>query len=142
MTEDDIRKVQESFALLRGNADEAGMLFYGRLFATHPELRGLFADDIAPQAKKLMQMLALVVNGLDRLEPLLPAIDALARKHVSYGVKCEDYAVVGETLLWTLEQGLGAAFTEDVTLAWSAAYSALSGLMIEAGSSAAKPMMA
>ena len=38
--------------------------------------------------------------------------------------------MVGSTLLWTLEKGLGEAFTPDVAAAWTAAYGTLSGYMI------------
>jgi len=41
----------------------------------------------------------------------------------------EHYAPVGAALLWTLEQGLGTAFTSDVKVAWSEAYSAVAGAM-------------
>lgn len=37
-------------------------------------------------------------------------------------------------LLWALEQGLGADFTDEVRDAWVAAYNLLSGAMIEASS--------
>ena len=40
------------------------------------------------------------------------------------------YAPVGAALIWTLEQGLGNAFTDDVREAWVAAYTLLSGVMI------------
>ena len=78
-----------------------------------------------------MATLALVVNGLTNLEAILPAASALAKRHVSYGAKAEHYPVVGAALLWTLEKGLGDAWTPDVSEAWIAAYGTLSGYMIE-----------
>jgi nitric oxide dioxygenase len=38
--------------------------------------------------------------------------------------------VVGGALLWTLEQGLGEAWTAEVAAAWTAAYGTLSRYMI------------
>ena len=38
--------------------------------------------------------------------------------------------VVGSALLWTLEKGLGEAWTADLAAAWTAAYTTLSGYMI------------
>jgi hemoglobin-like flavoprotein len=38
--------------------------------------------------------------------------------------------VVGAALLWTLEKGLGEAWTPDVANAWTTAYGTLSGFMI------------
>ena len=60
----------------------------------------------------------------------LPAASALAKRHVSYGAKAEHYPVVGGALLWTLEKGLGEAWTPDVAAAWTSAYGTLSGYMI------------
>ena len=77
-----------------------------------------------------MAMLAAVVNGLANLESILPAASALAVRHVSYGAKAEHYPVVGAALLWTLEKGLGEAWTPELADAWTAAYRTLSGFMI------------
>ena len=40
--------------------------------------------------------------------------------------------LVGSALLWTLEQGLGDAFTDETAHAWADAYRRLSSSMIEA----------
>ncbi|HWG04697.1 MAG TPA: globin domain-containing protein, partial [Beijerinckiaceae bacterium] len=71
-------------------------------------------------------------RGLDRIETIVPAAQALARRHVAYGVRPEHYAPVGAALVWTLEQGLGSDFAADVAEAWKAAYGVLSAAMIEA----------
>ena len=49
---------------------------------------------------------------------------------MTYGVKAEHYAPVGEALLWTLERGLGADWTPQLATAWGDAYGVLSGFMI------------
>ena len=54
----------------------------------------------------------------------------LGRRHAGYGVKDEHYASVGAALLWTLERGLGAAWTPELAAAWVAAYTTLSQFMI------------
>ncbi len=82
------------------------------------------------QRKKLMGVLAAVVNGLTNRESILPAASALAKRHVGYGAKPEHYPVVGGALLWTLEKGLGEAWTPAVAAAWTAAYGTLSAFMI------------
>ena len=84
------------------------------------------------QGRKLMTTLRVVVNGLKNLEAIVPAAQALAVKHLAYGVKATDYEPVGEALLWTLQQGLGEACTAEVASAWTTAYRTLSGVMIVA----------
>ena len=78
LNQDVIDRVQQSFKQVVPIADQVGPMFYARLFQTHPETRPMFDADIAPQAKKLVQMLALVVNSLHRLDTILPAVEALA----------------------------------------------------------------
>ncbi len=79
-----------------------------------------------------MTTLALVVGSLRNLASVMPAVESLAVKHVSYGVKPAHYGQVGEALLWTLERGLGPDFTPEVKAAWAQTYRALSGAMIAA----------
>jgi hemoglobin-like flavoprotein len=101
------------------------------LFEIAPDVRPLFRGDMAEQGRKLMATLAVVVNGLADLESILPAASALAKKHVSYGVRAEHYGPVGVALLWTLERGLGADWTSDLAAAWTDAYTLLSEYMID-----------
>jgi hemoglobin-like flavoprotein len=129
--------VKTSFASVLPISDKAGMLFYDRLFTVDPSLRPLFKGDIAAQSKTLMRMIATAVNGLDRLETIVPAVQALGIRHAGYGVAEANYQTVGESLLWTLQQGLGPAFTPEVSEAWQAAYAVLSETMKTAAREAA-----
>jgi len=113
-------------------AETAAELFYGKLFELNPELKPLFKGDLKEQGKKLMTMLDAVVKSLDNLEAIIPAAQESGVRHVGYGVKDEDYDTVAEALLWTLGQGLGDDFTDEVKEAWTAAYVILSGVMKDA----------
>jgi hemoglobin-like flavoprotein len=130
MTPDQVRLVQQSFSKVAPIADQAAVIFYDRLFQVAPQVKALFPADLTEQRKKLMAMLAAVVSGLSNIESILPAASALATRHVSYGAKAEHYPVVGGTLLWTLEKGLGEAWTPEIAAAWTAAYGTLSTYMI------------
>ena len=129
MTPDQKALVQGSFAQVVPISEQAAELFYGRLFELDPALRALFKSDMREQGKKLMQTLGYCVSKLDQLEEILPAVQALGKKHVAYGVAEADYDTVGSALLWTLEKGLGAAFTPAVKEAWTTVYVTLSGAM-------------
>jgi nitric oxide dioxygenase len=131
MTQGQIAVVQQSFAKVAPIADRAAVMFYERLFEVAPQVKAMFPADMTEQRQKLMATLGVVVNGLSNLESVLPAVSALAKRHVAYGAKPEHYPVVGSVLLWTLEKGLGDAWTTEVADAWTAAYSTLSGYMIE-----------
>jgi hemoglobin-like flavoprotein len=130
MNPSQVKLVQESFAKVAPISEQAAVIFYDRLFEVAPAVKAMFPADMTEQRKKLMGMLAAVVNGLTNLESILPAASALAKRHVGYGAKPEHYPVVGGALLWTLEKGLGEAWTPSVAAAWTAAYGTLSSFMI------------
>jgi hemoglobin-like flavoprotein len=130
MTPDQVKLVQQSFSKVVPISDQAAVIFYDRLFEIAPSVKPMFTGDMAVQRGKLMAMLGAVVNGLGNLESILPAASALATRHVGYGATAEHYPVVGSALLWTLEKGLGDAWTPEVADAWTTAYGTLSGCMI------------
>ena len=133
MTPRQVETIRASWTQVEPIQDVAATLFYDRLFELDPTLRRLFRrTDMAAQKKVLMQTLTVVVRSVDRLETLVPAVQALGRRHAGYGVRASHYDTVGAALLWTLGQGLGAAFTVEVRDAWAEAYGVLATVMIEA----------
>jgi hemoglobin-like flavoprotein len=131
MTPDQVKLVQQSFSKVAPISEQDAVIFYDRLFEVAPTVRAMFPADMTEQRKKLMATLAIVVGALRNLEAVLPAASALAKRHVNYGAKAEPYPIVGAALLWTLEKGLGDAWTTEVSDAWIAAYGTLSGYMIQ-----------
>lgn len=134
MTPNQANLVRQSWAAVLPISDKAAELFYGRLFELDPGLKPLFRGDMKEQGAKLMKMINTAVNGLDRLEAIVPAVQQLGRRHVAYGVTEEHYDTVGAALLWTLEAGLGDAFNAEVKEAWAATYGVLATTMKEAAS--------
>ena len=129
--------VQVTWRQLVPIADTAASLFYGRLFWIDPSARDLFAGvDLVKQRGKLIQALAMVVGTLDRIEELVPTITDLGRRHAGYGVTDDHYDSVGAALMWSLEEGLGNAWTAEVKAAWAAAYDLLAGVMREGANDA------
>jgi methyl-accepting chemotaxis protein len=135
LTDEQIRLVQSTFAMVEPIADDAAVMFYNRLFELDPNLKPLFKEDMAEQRKALMATLKVAVKGLTDLDSILPAVQQLGERHGGYGVKDEDYTTVAQALLWTLEQGLGDEFTVDVKDAWTEVYLLLAGIMTDAAQS-------
>jgi hemoglobin-like flavoprotein len=122
--------IRDSWAQVAPIADTAATIFYDRLFELDPSLRPMFArTDMAGQRKILMQTLAVVVASIDRLETIVPAVQALGRRHAGYGVQPAHFDTVGQAFLDTLATGLGEAFTADVRTAWATAYGILADVM-------------
>jgi hemoglobin-like flavoprotein len=140
-TQDDLRLVRESFDKVVPIAGVAADLFYERLFYMAPSLRHLFPTDMRDQKRKLMVMLAAAVQELDDLDTLAPKLMQLGARHTAYGVKDEHYKTVGEALIWTLERGLGNAFTPAVERAWVRVYLLMAATM-QAGADETAKMQA
>jgi len=136
MEQAQITLVQQSFAKVEPIAETAAELFYRRLFELDPAAAKLFKGDMKAQGRKLMSMIGAAVRGLDDLDRLVPVVQALGVRHAGYGVATGDYDTVGAALLWTLETGLGPAFTPEVKAAWTAVYGLLAKTMIDAARTA------
>jgi hemoglobin-like flavoprotein len=124
------RLVRESWNQFAPVAEQSAGYFYEKLFELDPEAQRLFArTDMELQGKKVMRMFAEIVRTLDQPQALIPEVADLGRRHVHYGVHDSQYDSVGTALLWTLERGLGPAFTDEVRDAWTEAYLLLSAVL-------------
>ena len=133
MTKDQILLIKKTWSIFR-EIDPVliGDVFYSKLFFDVPQLENLFHTPKEDQSKKLVDMLSVIIGRLDNLEELTEEIKQLAIRHVQYGVKEQHYKAVGTALLWTLQQGLGRDWNEDVKEAWDACFQILSDTMINA----------
>jgi hemoglobin-like flavoprotein len=137
MTPKQISLVQSTWEVVLPISRAAATIFYDKLFAADPSLRPLFKGDLEEQKVKLMKMIGVAVNSLERLDDIVPAVQDLGRRHRVYGVEPAHYATVGGALLATLEQGLGSAFTPEVKEAWATVYGVLAGAMQKSAASVA-----
>ena len=141
MTEAQRSTVKRTWELAEPVSETVADLFYKRLFELAPHYRELFSPDLEKQKRKLVGMLRFVVRSLDWSDaqwkdPVAADSDlflvmlALGRRHTElYRVPDEAYATVGECLLWTLDYGLGEAFTPEAREAWTRAYTLISMTM-------------
>jgi hemoglobin-like flavoprotein len=129
--------VQSSFVLAAIDSERVAETFYTRLFEIAPHTQALFHNtNMAFQGEKLMQMLATLVSGLDRIDEIVEPIQSLGTRHVKYGVQPADYQAVGESLIWTFETLMGDQFTEETRDAWLEVYSLISSTAIDAAQAA------
>ena len=139
MTPEQKRLIKETWSKVVPIADTAAELFYNRLFEIDPSTRPLFrVTNMAEQRKKLVWTLSAALQSLDNLEALIPVIETMGRRHRGYGVVDAHYASVGAALLWTLEKGLGQAWTPQAAAAWTQLYGVLSSTMQRAANEPAK----
>lgn len=107
--------------------------FYTHLFTIDAGAGRLFAGvDMPAQRRKVAQTFGVVVQALDDLDSIVPAVVALGMRHGQYGVEPRHFDSVGQALVATFTDTLGDAFTVDVRDAWIVAYGILSSVMQDA----------
>lgn len=135
MTPAQISMVKASWRMLmKIDPEVVGGLFYDKLFYDVPEVKRLFKASKEVQAKKLIDMINLVVMRLDKLEEFSEDIRQMAIRHVGYGAKLNHYAAVGSALVWTLKKALGKDWNPALEESWTLCYSLLANAMIHAAS--------
>ena len=103
----DHTRIRRNWAKAAAAGELVGQIFYANLFEMAPTSRAMFPDVIDDQARKLLQTLNWIIDHLEEPDSLVPAAEALAIRHVRYGVEARHYPLVGEALITTLKQGLG-----------------------------------
>jgi len=133
--------IKKSWSLVEPMADSVPDLFYKRLFELEPAYRDLFPENMDKQKRKLIKMLGFIVKAIDFSEnswkgtvseddDLFLVILAMGRRHSDiYKIPDDSYDTVGAALIWTLDYGLGQAFTDEVKAAWVHYYQLLSMTM-------------
>jgi len=135
MDKEQAHRIRESLARIRPIADQIAESFYSHMFEIAPHLRRLFTGNMKTQGAMLMTSLELAVSSLDDMEGILPSVQALGERHMSYGVKREYYPYAKESFLWALEQHLKDEFSPALKRAWSEAFDTLIEMMIGAAES-------
>lgn len=124
------RLIRDSWMTLVPMRLKAAERFYERLFAIDPSATALFAGKpMHVQYEKFLQTVDTLVQMLDYPPQIIEDLQELSKRHVEYGVTLPQYETVGTALLWSLEQGLGDAWTPEVKRAWTELYSFIGGVM-------------
>lgn len=130
MNRDAERLIRDSWLRVVPIRLTAAQLFYDRLFEIDPSAKALFdGKPMHVQYEKFAQTIDTLVQMLDFPANIIDDLQALARRHVGYGVNLEQYASVGAALLWALERGLGSEWTPEVKRAWGELYLFIEGVM-------------
>lgn len=108
--------------------------FYPLMFERYPEVKALFnaahqATGGQPRALAGSVLRYVQLRG-DR-EQAKAALALVVGKHVSLGIRPDQYPIVGECLMAAIGEVLGDAVTPEIADAWQGVYEELAGLLIE-----------
>lgn len=132
LSERETELIGASFRTIAADAPEAARAFYGHLFTIAPHTRAMFVIDLERQGAKLFATLDFVAVEAGAWVNVAPLAEELALRHLAYGVRPEDYKLVGSALQAMLRATLGPACTPEVAAAWRRVYDALQAQMIAA----------
>lgn len=119
--------VKATAGVVAANAETITETFYPDMFAAHPELMRVFNkanQAVGEQPKALAaSVVAYAVNLIDPDAPdFTPVMHRIAHKHVSLGIRAQEYTIVGHHLMKAVGQVLGDAVTPEVAAAWDEVY--------------------
>ncbi|WP_144152690.1 NO-inducible flavohemoprotein [Paraburkholderia sp. BCC1885] len=126
--------VKATVPLLETGGEALTMHFYKMLLEGHPEVRPLFnqanqASGAQPRA--LANSVLMYARHIDQLDQLGGLVGQIINKHVALNIQPEHYPIVGQCLLKSIREVLGAEIATDAVIeAWAAAYRQLADLLI------------
>jgi nitric oxide dioxygenase len=129
-----IEIVKSTAAAVAPHAEAITRRFYGLMFAGNPEVQRYFNpahQHSGAQQRALAGAICAYAANVDNLAALGPAVELIAQKHCSLGIRAEHYPIVGKHLLQAIKDVLGEAATPDVIDAWADAYGALAEIFID-----------
>lgn len=127
-----VELLEQSFELVKPRSDEFVASFYNNLFTDYPASKPLFAHtEMSKQQQMLKGALVMVIENLRQPDVLSKALKGLGARHVKYGALPEHYPLVGNSLIKTLSQYAGNAWTPELKDAWVGAYDAITELMLD-----------
>jgi len=132
LTEQTIAIIKSTVPVLEQNGELLTRHFYERMFKHNPEVLPFFnrANQTAgTQQRALAGAICAYAANIDRLEVLGGAVELIAQKHASLQIQPEHYPIVGENLLASIREVLGAGATDEVIAAWGEAYGLLAKIL-------------
>lgn len=115
------------------NAEEITRRFYRLMFAGNPEVTVYFNQahqHTGGQQRALAGAICAYFAHIDNPAVLAPAVELIAQKHCSLGIKPEHYPIVGKHLLAAIGEVFGEAATDEVVGAVAEVYGFLADICI------------
>ena len=119
--------VSATAAVVAEHAEQITARFYPRMFAEHPDLLRVFNQGNQATGEQSRALAASVVAyAVQLIDPDAPSFDhvmsRIANKHISLGIRPEQYTIVGHHLIGAVGEVLGDAVTPEVASAWDEVY--------------------
>lgn len=125
LNQEEIKTIRETVPLLKDKGQTITSTFYKRLFEQHPELKHMFNQTNQKrglQSSALAMAVLAAAENIDDFSPIVPVIMPVVYKHCALQVKAEHYPIVGENLIWAIQQVTGLKEDDPIIQTWIKAY--------------------
>jgi nitric oxide dioxygenase len=133
ISEKTIAIVKEITPLVAANAETITRRFYELMFEGDPQVKAFFNQahqHSGGQQKALAGAICAYFAHIDNIPALVPAVELIAQKHCSLGIKAEHYPIVGKYLLAAIKDVMGDGATDEIIAAVAEAYGVLADVFI------------
>jgi hypothetical protein len=122
MTPTDLQLIRLTLAGVAGNPEPFATAFRSRAVTLDRSLAPLLPLVDRAQAARIVETMALVLDGLDAADSTAAKEKAFALRHRWAGIQPRHYAAVGQALLDALASRLGTSFGDNARAAWASAF--------------------
>lgn len=129
-----IATIKATIPVLKEHGETLTRHFYKRMFNANPEVKAFFNpahQHSGGQQRALAAAICAYAEHIENPAALAGAVELIAQKHASLGVRAEHYPIVGENLLAAIQEVLGDAATPAIIDAWAQAYGVLAEIFIQ-----------
>jgi len=131
MTEEQKKLVKQSFPKILAATLSGSAALYDKLFELVPEAKELFKHtNLDRQSQMLISAIGKIVKSIDHWDIVKPDLEALAARHINYGLSPEDFAFFGHAMIHMFKTSLKESWNTDLEDAWKAVYQNVSEVMI------------
>lgn len=120
--------IRQTIPVLEENGEALTRYFYERMFKGNPEVKAFFNpahQHAGTQQRALAAAICAYARHIDNPQALAGAVQLIAHKHASLGIKPEHYPIVGKHLLGSIQELLGLDADDPIIKAWGEAYQVL-----------------
>ena len=114
--------IKATIPILQSSGEILTEYFYKRMFKNNPELKSVFNMGNQANGKQKHALAGAVLayaEHIDNPSVLINVLKGIGNKHVSLNIQAEDYAIVGNHLIASIQEVLGEVATPELVEAWT-----------------------
>lgn len=129
-----LETIKQTIPVLQTHGEALTRRFYQNMFNNNPEVAPFFNpahQKAGTQQRALANAICTYAQHVDAPEKLTDAVELIAHKHISLGIKPEHYPIVGQNLLLTIQEMLELDAEDPIVQAWAEAYEQLAQVFVD-----------